>query len=76
MALFQEPAAKFLRTLDDMLLEQKQLNRNEIDALVTERNAARAAKDFAKSDELRSKLVTMGIAVSDTSEGTSWEVQK
>ena len=76
MALFVEPAAKFLKTLDDMLLEQKQLKREEINALVDERNAARAQKDFKKSDELRAKLVSMGIAVSDTSEGTFWEVQK
>jgi len=76
MALFQEPAGKFLRSLDDMLLEQNQLNRGEIDAIVRERNSARAQKDFRKSDELRAKLVSMGIAVSDTSEGTFWEVQK
>lgn len=76
LALFQESAGKFLRTLDDMLLEHNQLNRNEIDAIVTERNSARAQKDFKKSDELRAKLVSMGIAVSDTSEGTFWEVQK
>jgi cysteinyl-tRNA synthetase len=76
MALYQENAGRFLRTLDDMLLEHNQLNRAEIDALVTERNAARAQKDFKKSDELRARLVSMGIAVSDTSEGTFWEVQK
>lgn len=76
MALFQEPAGKFLRTLDDMLLEQKQLNRSEIDSLVNERNSARSAKDFKRSDELRAQLTSMGVAVSDTSEGTFWEVQK
>lgn len=76
LALFLEPPAKFLRTLDDMLLEQNELKRNEIDVIVNERNAARAQKDFKKSDELRAKLVSMGIAVSDTSEGTFWEVQK
>ncbi len=76
MALFQETPTQFLRTLDDMLLEHHELNRSDIDALVNERTSARSQKDFKKSDELRAKLVSMGIAVSDTSEGTFWEVQK
>jgi cysteinyl-tRNA synthetase len=33
--------------------------------LIAERNQARAAMDFARSDELREKLRAMGISVSD-----------
>ncbi len=76
LALFLEPPKKFLTTLDDMLLEHNQLKRADVDALVAERNLARSQKDFKKSDELRARLVSMGIAISDTSEGTFWEVQK
>jgi cysteinyl-tRNA synthetase len=76
MSLFQEPPAAFLQTLDDMLLEQMGLERSKVDSLVAERTAARAAKDFAKSDELRNKLAEMKIALHDTPSGTHWEVQK
>lgn len=76
MSLFQEPANKFLVKLDDMLLKKMNLERATVDALVAERGAARAAKDFAKSDELRGKLTEMGISVSDTPEGSFWEVSK
>ena len=39
-------------------------------ALVTERDAARAAKDFATSDRIRDALAAMGLEVMDTAEGT------
>lgn len=76
LSLFQEPAAEYLRILDDMLLEQKGLERTKIDGLVAERGAARAAKDFKRSDELRDELGKLGIAVQDTPQGSFWEVAK
>ncbi len=39
-------------------------------ALIAERDEARAAKDFARSDELRDRLQAMGLEVMDTPEGT------
>jgi len=42
----------------------------EMVALVAERDAARAAKDFATSDEIRDRLQAMGLEVMDTGEGT------
>lgn len=41
----------------------------EITAIANERAAARAAKDWGKSDELRAKLDDLGYAVKDTKEG-------
>ena len=38
--------------------------------LVTERDAARAAKDYAKSDEIRDRLQARGLEVMDTPGGT------
>lgn len=76
MALFLEPAAEYLRLLDDMLLTQMGLERAKIDGLVNERSKVRAAKDFTASDELRKALTGMGIALHDTPTGTHWEVAK
>jgi cysteinyl-tRNA synthetase len=42
----------------------------EMRTLVTERDGARAAKDYATSDELRDRLQAMGLEVMDTPEGT------
>ncbi len=42
----------------------------EIEQLVAERDAARASKDYARSDELRDQLQAMDLEVMDTAEGT------
>jgi cysteinyl-tRNA synthetase len=76
LAMFEEPANGFLLKLDNMLLERMKLQREDVDALVAERSQARANKDFAKSDEYRKKLTDLGISVSDTPEGSFWEVTK
>ncbi|KYG63166.1 cysteine--tRNA ligase [Bdellovibrio bacteriovorus] len=76
LSLFQEPAQEFLIKLDDMLLKKLNIERSVVDALVAERTKVREAKDFAKSDEYRDKLVNMGISVSDSATGTHWEVTK
>ena len=46
---------------------------DEVLALIQERQAAREAKDYAKSDEIRDKLAEFGISVKDTSDGPVWE---
>jgi cysteinyl-tRNA synthetase len=76
LSLFQEPAEKFLTLLDDKLLIQKNLKREEVNQIVQERASARLAKDFTKSDDLRKKLTDLGITVSDLPEGSFWEVIK
>jgi cysteinyl-tRNA synthetase len=45
-----------------------------IHELIAERNAARAAKDFARSDAIRDQLKAAGIAIEDAADGTHWSV--
>lgn len=45
----------------------------EIEKLIEERQAARKAKDFARADEIRDKLLEMGIILKDTREGVQWK---
>ena len=40
-------------------------------ALIAERDAAREAKDYARSDELRDRLTALGLEVMDSPEGTT-----
>ena len=44
----------------------------EIDRLVAERVAARAAKDYALSDKLRDDLAARGVEVMDSATGSTW----
>jgi cysteinyl-tRNA synthetase len=45
----------------------------EVDALIAERQAARKAKNFKRSDELRDQLASAGIVVEDTKDGMRWK---
>ena len=74
--LVVEEPTSFLKTLDDVLIVEKGINRDDVEALIKARDEARAAKDWAKSDEARDKLLAMGIEIMDSPEGTTWEVKK
>ncbi|CZE48031.1 cysteine--tRNA ligase [Campylobacter geochelonis] len=50
-------------------LEEKE----QISALINERNLAKKEKNFAKADEIREILNNKGIAIMDTANGTIWE---
>ena len=45
----------------------------EVYDLIREREAAREAKDFARSDEIRDQLAAQNILVRDTADGSIWQ---
>ncbi len=46
---------------------------DEIEAMIAERQQARKEKNFARADEIRQKLLDMGIVLEDTREGVKWK---
>ncbi len=58
------------------LLKQRRLDLDEakIQALIDARAQARASKNFAESDRIRSELAAMGVVLKDSKDGTSWEI--
>jgi len=55
----------------DLKPSEAVITREEIAVLVTRRNAARAAKDFATSDQIRDQLASAGVTVEDHPGGES-----
>jgi cysteinyl-tRNA synthetase len=49
-----------------------ELNAEQIEALIDQRNQARKDKDFAEADRVRDVLTANGIVLKDSREGTSW----
>jgi cysteinyl-tRNA synthetase len=47
-----------------------------VQALITQREEARAAKDFARADRVRDQLTAAGIEVEDTAQGARWNVRQ
>ena len=58
--------------VDRMAPEETDTSDDEIDALVEERTTARANKDYARGDEIRDKLIEMGVEIMDSPQGTTW----
>ena len=70
-------AKESLKSLSDVLgiitdVKEEILD-SDIEALISERQAARKAKNFARADEIRSQLLEMGIILEDTREGVKWK---
>lgn len=49
-----------------------ELPANEVEALIEQRNAAKARRDFGTADSIRDKLKEAGVTIQDSREGTTW----
>jgi len=70
-------AAAAIRSLDAVLGVTAPIEDGlepELQALLDERAAARAARDWAASDRLRDELLARGVAVEDTRDGQRWRL--
>ena len=47
---------------------------SKIENMIIQRNEARFAKDWEKSDSIRDKLTSLGVEIQDTSDGTTWKL--
>ena len=45
---------------------------DDVESLIKKRNETRKNKDFAESDRIRDELLSKGITLEDTKEGTTW----
>jgi cysteinyl-tRNA synthetase len=74
LGLWQRPAAEVVAERRDAKAKAKGIDRAQVEALISERNAARKAKDFAKADALRGEMQKLGVEIMDTPGGTTWKV--
>jgi len=66
----KEALAKMLEVFGVVFIEE--VLAADIEALIAERQEARANKDFARADEIRDELAAQGIKLLDTKEGVRW----
>ena len=63
---------KVLLQLRDKALKRAGLIEDEVMQKIEERSSARQAKQFDRSDEIRKELASVGIALMDNPDGTTW----
>ena len=66
IGLLQSPPEVFLRA-------GSSVDTSQIEALITERQAAKAGRDFVRADAIRNQLLAQGIVLKDSGQGTTWE---
>ncbi len=54
--------------------EESDVDTQEIEQLIADRNLARKNKDFAESDRIRDLLLDKSIQLEDTAQGTTWRL--
>ena len=52
--------------------ENNKLNNAQIEDLITQRNVAKIAKNYAEADRIRKALLEQGVTLKDSATGTSW----
>ena len=65
-----------LLSIFGIYFKEEALVDDEIEALILERNQARADRNFARSDEIRDLFKEQGIVLEDTPQGTRWRREK
>jgi cysteinyl-tRNA synthetase len=74
LGVFRREPAAFLTAYRARLCARRGIDAAAVEARIAERTAARAAKDFARADEIRKGLQGMGVELMDTPAGTTWRV--
>lgn len=73
--LLEEDPLSFIDSLKHQILPDLNLTAAYIEEKITQRKAARDAKDFAQSDAIRDELAAKGIELMDAPEGTKWSIK-
>ncbi|MEI7815594.1 MAG: cysteine--tRNA ligase [Desulfuromonadales bacterium] len=75
LGLFTTPPALWLEGVKAARTSQLELTPDEIELLISERAAARIAKNFKRGDEIRDLLLAKGVHLLDSTQGTTWDVK-
>lgn len=75
LGVFTSAPAAYLARMRERKLGEVAIAPAEIERLIAERAAARKAKDFKRSDEIRDYLLARNIQILDTPQGTTWKVK-
>ena len=75
IGIFTSEPTAFIDRLKERKVTGLDISAEAIEELIAERSAARKARDFKRSDEIRDLLLGKGIVLLDSAQGTTWGVK-
>ena len=74
LGVFTRPGESYFQDQTERRLDARNVDASAVEALITQRTAARKGRDWATADRLRDELAAMGVVIEDRPEGTVWRM--
>ncbi|PKN76899.1 MAG: cysteine--tRNA ligase [Deltaproteobacteria bacterium HGW-Deltaproteobacteria-10] len=75
LGIFQDDPDHFFLADKELESCKRGLDIREIECLIKERQEARITRDWARADEIRSKLAGLNIVLKDSKDNTTWSIE-
>lgn len=76
LGIFRKDPDEFIDSVKLKYLNKLNLSESEILDKIHERNVAKLEKNYEKSDNIRAELVSNGVMLKDTPQGTVWDIKQ
>lgn len=74
LGLFDRAPKEVIDKIEDLELQKRGVLRTDVEKMVDERDKHRDNNEYDKADEVRDKLLKIGVNVVDGGEGSDWEL--
>lgn len=75
LGVFENDPSSYLSERRARLVKRRSIDVARVQALLAERTTARADKNFARADEIRTELTALNVEMFDAPGGTDWRVR-
>lgn len=74
LELFQQEPLKVINDIKNKYIDLYRVDVEEIEKKIEERNNFKINKNYVDADKIRADLLSQGVVLKDSSEGTSWDI--
>ena len=76
LGILNETPENYFKTIKKAVLQEEAIDAQWVEGMIQARKEARAAKDWARADQIRDELEARNIVLEDRPDGTIWKVVK
>lgn len=74
LRLFDEDSLSYLSGVKKKILEERGIEESFIEERIKHRDLFKGKKDYEGADKIKEELLSKGISIQDTPEGTKWDI--